>query len=404
VWPCSNKATTRHSLTKEEVDHVAENLEKNTDNRALFTPWKRRKLDRAVAPSSSESLVSFQDVTIVEPLDDLGGSPTMVISNLTMAWPALIRNVTTVHEMAAAAKRGNKDLAVLFEDKMQATGGQLLMLLSKLGERPEKLNGASAFEAIGSLDDELTGMTKYLKELDELMRRILTQVRVTTVEMQNVKVELAEGNGGGVTKADVTQMKGGILTQVRGAIEPFIQLLVGRLLVSKEDPGGLIVRRLIDLEREVVELRASKADVGSQAVSTTAPAAPTATQATGNLDWSLTGPTTTRTSTGSGSGPSEREKQMHHMIVTLERRVGELENQFGGDAVIISGTEFKSVQDAGAWLKLQAPGDRDYAFFLDVHGLMTLAYGRGSTTEEVLKMDDCRLVWAISRVGEHLPE
>jgi hypothetical protein len=172
--------TNRHSLTEEEVDHVAENLEKNTENRALFTPWKRRKLDRAVAPLPSESLASFQDVTFVEPLDDLGDSPTMVISNLTMAWPELIHNVTTVHEMAASAKRGNTDLAVIFKEEMQAAGGQLLMLLSKLGDRPTKFNGASAFKAIGSLDDEVTGVTKDLKELDDLMKRILTQISVTT--------------------------------------------------------------------------------------------------------------------------------------------------------------------------------------------------------------------------------
>jgi hypothetical protein len=107
-------------------------------------------------------------------------------------------------------------------------------------------------------------------------------------------VALVKNNGGGVTTAEVAQMKGDILTQVRGAIEPFIRL-VGRLSASKEDPGGLIVRRVIDLEREVVELRASKADVGSRAVSTTTPTAPATTQVMGDLDWSLTGPTATGT-------------------------------------------------------------------------------------------------------------
>jgi hypothetical protein len=387
AWVALFEQTNKHSLTEEEVDHVAENLEKNTESRALFTPWKRRKLDQVVAPSPSESLASFQDVTFVEPLDDLGDSPTMVISNLTLAWPELVRNMTTVHEMAAAAKRGNKDLAVIFEEEMQAAGGQLLMVLSKLGDRPTKLNGASAFEAIGALDDEVIGVTKDLKELDALMRRLLNQVSVTTVEMQDIKGELAKNHGGGATTADVNFMRSDVLTQVRGAIEPFIQL-VGRLSASKEDPGGLIVSRVIDLEREVVELRASKADVGARGAAMPQPLTQTTSQATGNLDWSLTGPTFAGPSPGSGSGPSEREQKLHQSIVTLERRVGELENQFGGDVVVLAGTEFKSVQDAGAWLKLQAPGDGDYAYFLDAHGLMTLAYGRGSTTAEVLKMEE----------------
>jgi hypothetical protein len=116
------------------------------------------KLDRAVAPSASESLALFQDVTFMEPLDDWGDTPTMVISSLTMAWPELIHNVTTIHKMTALAKKGNKDLADIFEDEIQAAGGQLLTLLSKLGERPGKQNGASAFEAIMSLDEEVSGI------------------------------------------------------------------------------------------------------------------------------------------------------------------------------------------------------------------------------------------------------
>jgi hypothetical protein len=46
------------------------------------------------------------------------------------------------------------------------------------------------------------------------------------------------------------------------------------------------------------------------------------------------------------------------------------------------------MNEAGAWLKLNAPSKGDYAFFLDAHGLMALAYGRGTTTQEVLKMDE----------------
>jgi hypothetical protein len=341
-------------LISEEVDHVAENLEKQTEVRALFTPWKRRRLDRAVAPSPSESLASFQDVTFVSPLDDLGGedAPSMVISNLTMAWPGLIRNVSTIHEMAASVKKGNKELAGIFEDEMQAAGGQLLMVLSKLGERPSKLNGASAFEAIGSLDEEVVGVSKELNILGELMKRIVEQVSATTVDLQDIRVELAGGKGRGVLTEELNQAKGNILAQVRGAIDPFIQL-VGRLSSSKDDPGGLFVKRVIALEREVVELRASKADANGPAGLSAPPISTRAAQGVGVLNWSLATPAAAGAPAGGRTGPStksEWEIRTQQTITTLKRRIGDLENQFGGEAVVVSGAEFKSSLEAGAWL------------------------------------------------------
>jgi hypothetical protein len=73
-------------------------------------------------------------------------------------------------------------------------------------------------------------------------------------------------------------------------------------------------------------------------------------------------------------------------ITVLERKVTQLESQLGGDAIIVGGTEFKSMTDAGAWLKANVPGDGDFTFFLDAHGLMALANGKGATMQEVLKM------------------
>jgi hypothetical protein len=73
-------------------------------------------------------------------------------------------------------------------------------------------------------------------------------------------------------------------------------------------------------------------------------------------------------------------------IVLLERKVTDLEEQLGGEAINVGGAEFKSMTNAGAWLKAQASLDGDYVFFLDAHGLMALANGKGATTQEVLKM------------------
>jgi hypothetical protein len=53
-----------------------------------------------------------------------------------------------------------------------------------------------------------------------------------------------------------------------------------------------------------------------------------------------------------------------------------LEGQLGGASIVVAGAEFKSIVNAGAWLKASnASVDGDYAYFIDAHGLMALAYG-----------------------------
>jgi hypothetical protein len=106
AWVALLEQTKLHELSVEEVDQVADTLNEKTVQRRLYTPWKRRKIERAVAPSPSESGASFQDVTFVAPMDDLGDMdvPNLVLSNLALEWPGLVRNLTTLHEMVATAK------------------------------------------------------------------------------------------------------------------------------------------------------------------------------------------------------------------------------------------------------------------------------------------------------------
>jgi hypothetical protein len=96
-----------HSLSAEEVDQVADTLDEMLVQRRLYTPLKKRRVELAVGPSPSESATSYQDVTFVTPMDDLGAteSPNLLLSNLAMEWPGLIRNLNTLHEMVAAATR-----------------------------------------------------------------------------------------------------------------------------------------------------------------------------------------------------------------------------------------------------------------------------------------------------------
>jgi hypothetical protein len=75
-------------------------------------------------------------------------------------------------------------------------------------------------------------------------------------------------------------------------------------------------------------------------------------------------------------------------VSALEKKVADLEDQLGDKTIVVAGAEFSSLNKAGAWLTLNAPSKGDYAFLLDAPGLMVLAYGRGTTTQEVLKMDE----------------
>jgi hypothetical protein len=157
AWVALFEQTEQLGLTEEEVGLVASSLDDKQDDRMIFTPWKRRKVLKSVAPSPSESISSFQDITFVPPMEELGGmeSPNLILSNLTTAWPGLVRNLTTIHEMVAAAKKGNKELSDAFDDELQNLGGQLLLIISKLGDRTGTFNGASTFEMIASLDKEV---------------------------------------------------------------------------------------------------------------------------------------------------------------------------------------------------------------------------------------------------------
>jgi hypothetical protein len=82
--------------------------------------------------------------------------------------------------------------------------------------------------------------------------------------------------------------------------------------------------------------------------------------------------------------------QLHITVTNLERKVAALENKLGGHSINVAGYEFTSAQDSILWIKTHAPEDGSYAFFLDSHGMMALGFGRGVTTQEVLKMDECK--------------
>jgi hypothetical protein len=290
--------------------------------------------------------------------------------------------------MVATAKMGNKEVASALNAEVQTISDQLLIVLSKLGDQPESFNGASAFEAVNELNTEVRTLSKDVGRIDELVQRLNNRSSKLTISLEDLAalVQINKRNEG-ITSGDLMQSRDAILRQVREAIQPFI-MLVGRLSSSKEDPGGLLIKRVIDLERTVVKLRASKADAPSSAKTATWKEPP-ATTAAPSLSWSLaTEPSETHTGASGSNLGGQDTQELHHKVRVLERRITDLEAQLGGQSIVVAGSEFKSITDAGAWLKASTPVDGDYAYFLDAHGLMALAFGQGSTTVEVLKMNE----------------
>jgi hypothetical protein len=337
-----------HSLSAEEVEQVDDTLDEKAVQRRLYTPWKKRRVERAVGPSPSESPTSFQDVTFVTPLDDLGdaGTPDLLLSNLAREWPSLIQNLNTLHEMVAAAKRGNKAVAESLNDEVQTISGQLLLLLSKLGDRPDDFNGASAFDSLSFVKDELKGMDADIQALDMATKKLVVHNERHTENLELLRDLLKTIPGGnGVTDAELKASANNIMAQVRAAIEPFIAL-VAKTSSSRADPGGLLVKRLADLERGVVELRATKMDIGTKSTGAT----PSVEIATGapSLAWALPIPAVPATP-GATTGPAGTQvAALAQRIVQLERKVTDLEGQLGGEAINVGGAEFKSMTDAGA--------------------------------------------------------
>jgi hypothetical protein len=272
----------------------------------------------------------------VTPLDDLGAaeSPDLLLSNLAMEWPGLIRNLNTLHEMVAAAKRGNKEVADTLNEEVQIISGQLLLLVSKLGDRPDDFNGASAFDSLSFIKDELKGMNTDIVSLDMATKKLVVHNERHTKNVELLR-DLFKNipRGSGITEAELKASTESILLQVRAAIEPFIAL-VATISSSRADPGGLLVKRLTDLERGVVQLRASKVDIGG----TLSTAAPVASGATGaaSLAWALPLPAATAapaTTFGAGvvnvSGLTQRITQLERKVTDLEVNWAERQLMWG---------------------------------------------------------------------------
>jgi cell division septum initiation protein DivIVA len=123
------------------------------------------------------------------------------------------------------------------------------------------------------------------------------------------------------------------------------------------------VKRVTDLEREVVHLRAMKAEVGT-AMAAQQPTQNPLQAAARGLTWSLpvglnNGTPINIPPTTGATGEVETLKQR---VSALEKKVPDSEDQLSGETIVVAGAEFLSLNEAGAWLTANAPTNGDYAF------------------------------------------
>jgi hypothetical protein len=89
--------------------------------------------------------------------------PDVVLSNLVGAWPGLVRNVNTLYEMVAGTKKANKEILTVVEEELEALSTQLLLLPSRVGDRPERAQGASAFNLLMESEEQFQALWKDLQ-------------------------------------------------------------------------------------------------------------------------------------------------------------------------------------------------------------------------------------------------
>jgi hypothetical protein len=337
------------SLTEADVENIGE---ATRVSQPAFTPFKRRKFS-SVGPSPSESESSFHDVTFVPLQTEQGPTTTMSIESVLRQWSAVGLNFDLLHGMAAGAKRGNKELDELLAKSMTQLEVKIGELRAVLGDRPFELGTGTVFQELES----------HAKNIDELTR--LSQTLVT--RFQEIETKQHEAAKSAV---DPDALKKAIYDDFGAALLPLKKLFAALTSVETR-PGNFVMEELDKVKAELASLKRA----GGTSAQT--------------FGWSLSSgpPAPAQAPAPATAVPAAA---IHPDIVALSRKVKMIEQQLDSQSVKVGMQTFSSRADADAWLKLNCPLTGSHAFFVDFHSLMALSFGPGTTTAEILKMEEAR--------------
>jgi hypothetical protein len=276
---------------------------------------------------------------------------------------------------------------------------ELARLSNLVGSRMADMDPIPVFAAIGDLTKEIAALTKGPEEVKN--RKQLPMAQTSGIGDASDYVKDVTGLGvrpkdiqGAVDFAKTFGAAGGFGEALRKAMgqevttsfKPTIELF-SKLSSDKTAPGDLLDAELANIRREMSDVKAlvlSSTSGTGAAVSTNSGGA-----ASTGVSWNLGS-----ISLGLGSSQSTQASTIQSttsgvvqplaQIKSLEARVQDIEDQLHSQTVSIAGLTFKSQLLTRAWMTTNAPAAGAYIYFLDGHGMLSLASDEVDTTRAVL--------------------
>jgi hypothetical protein len=185
-------------------------------------------------------------------------------------------------------------------------------------------------------------------------------------------------------------MKSAICAEVVASFQPIIALF-SKLSSDKTVPGDILDKEIADIRREIAVVR----NIVGTSDNITPAAALSGAAASGTIgggvSWSLgsmsLGAGTAGTPAQATRGLPEKSgmaSQVASAVKALEDRLQDVEDQLQAQTVNMAGLTFKSQILTRTWMTTHAPAAGAYIYFLDAHGMLSLAANEADTTRAVL--------------------
>jgi hypothetical protein len=158
-------------------------------------------------------------------------------------------------------------------------------------------------------------------------------------------------------------------------LQPIFQLF-GVTSTDKSAPGDKYLAEIASLKSDLSQVKAAQAAAANgPGIMPGGPvAAPTRGVTWGMGSMQLAPPIPTTQPSPLSAGASGVSTYVAGKFTNLEESIRNIEAQLVAERVELGGVNFASRAAAKAWLKIEAPADMAYVFFLDPHSFMNVGY------------------------------
>jgi hypothetical protein len=318
-----------------------------------MTPMKKR----TKLTVSSPALEAGYEATIM-PLDPDLGPDLLFMSNVRLGWKPLVSNLDTLATLVVGAKELVQQFSSVTEVELENLDYLNARLRAELGTRPEDWGTESAFEKLACC----------VKEIDELYGKLelLTKDKQDEIASRDAAIQTAS-----------LQVQQDMLL----ALQPVFELF-GLMSTTKATPGDKYLDDLTYLKEELVKVKAAQA----LRPGTAAPAIPAVTR---GVTWGL-GSMNLAAPTPQVTQGTPVAQVMTPVLASrfknVEESIRNIEAQLVSEQVEMGGVVFVSRAACKAWIKLEAPADIAYCFFLDPHAFLNVGNSGASNSVESLSL------------------